>query len=557
MKNEVESKMKKVIALLLVIVMSVTVLAGCAAQQKETAEKSGESTATESGESTAAKSGTPTTNILEDGRTQVTGVSKANVQSLYPFGGPADDSNPWKWQAYEFLFIYNPTSGELESQIAKDYTVSEDGLEYEIEIYDYVYDSAGNHITAEDVVFCMQTAFETGNFTNLGMNNMESIEATGDYTVKMKFSSFIIGAFEFIMEYVPIVSQKAYEESGDEMATAPISTSPYKVTNFVSGSSVTMEKRDDYWQTDESLLCTYSQSNVDVINLQCIAEISQRKVALQSGTVDAAPLDTESAVALKGEGYREFVVNWPHIQYFQLSKDANSPFSDENFRKAVLCAIDRDGLIEAVYGEYAEKAVLGIKIAEDFDEAWLDETYPYEYDVEKAKEYLGASDYGEGTKIRIVFQSDDVRKKIAEILQAYLSQIGIIAEVVSEEPGIYADTQRTPANYDLTITQKYGLYSSKIYNSLFDVRNYSSGTTLMGLKDDNLQALIETACAAETNSVETANDVRNYVTEHALVGPLCWLAESYVVPADSVITELVYWDCGLPVYGACTYDWGK
>lgn len=543
-------KRRKMAALGLAVVLGLSTLAGCGASEKGNAEKEGGVTSQNNG-----KTSKSAVNVLDDGRTQITGIAKSNITTLYPFGGPADDSNSWKWQAFEFLFIYNRDKGELEPQIAKGYTASDDGLEYEIELYDYVYDAEGNHITAKDVVFCMQTAYDTGNLTNLGMNNMESVEAAGEYTVKMKFSSFVIGAFEFIMEYVPIVSQEAFEASKDEMATSIVSTSPYKVTDFVSGSSLTMEKRDDYWQTDQALLNTYSQANVDVIQLKCITEISQRKVALQSGDVDVAPLDTESASALKSEGYGEYVVDWPHIQYLQMSKDKHSPFADENFRKAVLCAIDRDGLIQAAYGDYAKKAVLGVDFASDYDEAWLKEEYPYEYNPEKAKEYLQASDYGEGTEITIVIQTDDTKKKMAEIIQAYLAEIGIAAKVEQQESALISDTQRTPANYDMIITQKYGLYTAKIYNSLFDRRNYTSGTTLMGLKDDELQKLVEAACGAKTHSLETVEKLYDYAMEHALAGPVCWLSESYVAPADSVIKELVTWDCGLPVYGACSYDW--
>lgn len=58
----------------------------------------------------------------------------------------------------------------------------------------------------------------------------------------------MVGAFEAILTNTFVVSQKAYEESKDQFATEIISTSPYKVTEFVSGSVLSFEKRDDYWQ---------------------------------------------------------------------------------------------------------------------------------------------------------------------------------------------------------------------------------------------------------------------------------------------------------------------
>lgn len=56
----------------------------------------------------------------------------------------------------------------------------------------------------------------------------------------------------------PIVTQAAYEASPDQMAVDPVTTSPYRVTSYQTGSKITMEYTGAYWQTDESLVRTTS-----------------------------------------------------------------------------------------------------------------------------------------------------------------------------------------------------------------------------------------------------------------------------------------------------------
>ena len=58
-------------------------------------------------------------------------------------------------------------------------------MTYLVTIFDYVYDSAGNHIMAADVAWSYNTAMAVGKMRPLG--DIESVTATGDYTVEFVF----------------------------------------------------------------------------------------------------------------------------------------------------------------------------------------------------------------------------------------------------------------------------------------------------------------------------------------------------------------------------------
>ena len=50
--------------------------------------------------------------------------------------------------------------------LMKDWKVSDDGYTYSIEIYDYIYDQDGNHMTADDIIWCLDMQANEANKTN-------------------------------------------------------------------------------------------------------------------------------------------------------------------------------------------------------------------------------------------------------------------------------------------------------------------------------------------------------------------------------------------------------
>ena len=59
-------------------------------------------------------------------------------------------------------------------------------LTYTVTLFDYIYDSAGNHITAADAAWSYQMAIDGGKMRPLGA--VASVAATGDYTVEFVFA---------------------------------------------------------------------------------------------------------------------------------------------------------------------------------------------------------------------------------------------------------------------------------------------------------------------------------------------------------------------------------
>ena len=65
--------------------------------------------------------------------------------------------------------------------LAKGYPEVDD-LHWQVELYDYIKDTDGNNITAQDVVFSINTLVDAGKA--LKYDKFESVKAIDDYTVE-------------------------------------------------------------------------------------------------------------------------------------------------------------------------------------------------------------------------------------------------------------------------------------------------------------------------------------------------------------------------------------
>ena len=268
-KNKVFRRMLKTA---LAVTLAGSMLVGCGGGG-DGSQKSAEGTATAVSE-------------REPGELRIGVVS--TVDSIAPFVSFGDVLTQVRFYMWEYLGVPDENK-ELTPQIAKSWTTNDNGYTYEVEIYDYVTDSAGNAITANDVAFSYETYKACGRSSDL--TNLESITVTGDYTLELKLTSNAIGVFDRVASGCPIVSQAAYESSGDEMAQDPIGTAAYIVSEFEPGASLTLTEREDYWQTDE-LRSPMSQTNLDKMTFKFINDASQCAIALETNDVDVSLFPT-------------------------------------------------------------------------------------------------------------------------------------------------------------------------------------------------------------------------------------------------------------------------
>lgn len=474
-------------------------------------------------------------------------------------------SGRWTVLAYTYEnLLYMGSDGQFYGILAKDWKKNEEestptNVVWDVEIYDYITDTDGNNITADDVVFSFRECLEngTGNQHTALTGSLVDIEKTGDYSVKIIVNSEAAGEVENMMQQVMIVSEKAYTESGDCMRSMPIATGPYKVDSWVTGSSLTLVKNEDYWQK-EDLRQECQMQNVDRIEYYFVAESSQIAIGLETGLYDVATslnYTNASRFMEGGEAAANFNVLEARDNYIQqmwVNRSEESPLNDLRIAQAVLYAIDAQGLINvAVEGRGEVCYCYGSDLNIGFQDKWKTDDY-YQYDVEKAKALLAEAGVKEGDlKLTILCDTDEVRVKTAQIIQAYLKEVGIDSEVTSFEQALWNTYQTDPTKFDLNISYNsaYG-YITRIWNQLNSTR-YAEHNMAM-VRDDQLDNLLITAAISQTDADIDA--AKQYMTENAYHYGL-FHKENYFISNKNKITDAKYNIRSNYIPGASTYVW--
>jgi ABC-type transport system substrate-binding protein/nitrate/nitrite transporter NarK len=396
--------------------------------------------------------------------------------SLNPFSGSGNGVNSTFPVIYEALADPQWNCGPIEGVIAKEWEKVGD-LTYHIKIHDYVYDSAGNHITADDVAWCYNMTKEAGAHRNL--RYLQRMDVVDEYTVELEITSDVLGIFEKVISDVKIVSKAAYEADSEEFASNPISTSPYKVVEFIPGSKIVLEKNDNYWQTDESLITNYQKANVDRIEFNIIKEESQMVVALETGTIDmVSGLSAKNAARFENDpDYNIFVElqNLSQVMFFNCHPD--NPFNSKELRQAVLYAIDIQGLIKgAADGQAIPCSTFGGNMFSDYNPEW-EKTKWYEYNIVKAQELLAEAGYQPGElTVRMVSNGNAIRKKIGQIMQGYLGAIGINVEIIDYEDALFNTYKYEPGEWDILLDNCGSSdYLVTLWRGKFDPRQFENG----------------------------------------------------------------------------------
>lgn len=478
-----------------------------------------------------------------------------------------EGSSSGRWNVlsytYETLLSLEP-DGSFGSMLAKSYKKLPEKstpthVVYEIELYDYIKDSAGNPITADDVVFSYEECLNngSGNQHTALTGNMDSIEKTGDYTVELACNKEAAGAVERMMSRVHVVSKKAYEESGDCMRTQPVGTGAYLVESWVTGSSLTLVKNEDYWQKEE-LWGDFQKQNADRIEYYFVTEAAQTAIGLETGSYDVVTTlnYTNAARFMEGgassEGFAVTQLRDSIIQQMWVNRSEDSPLHDLRIAQAVLYAIDVDALIQVVMEGHGEpEYCYGSDISIGYQEKWATEPY-YQYDPDKAKALLDEAGYKPGDfTLTILCDTDEVRSKTAQTIQLLLADVGIQSEVTSFEQALWNTYQTDTEKFDLNIS--YNTTSGHItalWNQL-NSQQYAEHN-MAGVRDDKLDSLLDQAAISQDPADIDA--AKQYMTEQAYHYSLFHKQANYVTNSN-VVREPVFDTRGNFVPTASVYTW--
>lgn len=470
--------------------------------------------------------------------------------NIGPFQGMSAGRIGILFTTYEFLV--SKVDGVRVNCLAKEITKVDD-LTYDVEIYDYIYDQAGNHLTASDVAWSYNTGIASGNLPKL--SSIASVEATGEYVARFTFSALAAGDLDALLMECPIVTQAAYEASPDQMATDPVSTTAYRVTEYVSGSKIIFENTGNYWQTDDSLVPRTSKHNIQTIEVDIIPDSAQLTNALKTKAIDVSvwlsATDVPDFKGVEGFTVSQMPENTTEMLIFNCAE--NSPFAgNKELRQAIAYAIDSEMLAMGAYdGDAVPVKTYGNTKYADYVEKWNEEEY-YEYDLAKAKELLAASG-ASNLNLKLMYVTGDQNAMMATIIQALLGELGINVELAGYDSQLFNQYKFDGADqWDLMLDEAASSTNlANVYKMIWDNGNYVHEGAVNYVVDETLQSLLIAASNEATHGDETMDAFHQYLKEQCygigLVQRLSNIAHTDTIKAMATCFR------GQVLPGACEY----
>ena len=293
----------------------------------------------------------------------------------------------------------------------------------------------GEPFTAEDVKYTFERLMDpkTASPGATHLKEVASIDVVDDYTVKLVTKRPFAPMLMSLTRYeTSILNRKAVEAAGADYGNkAAVGTGAFKFESWSRGDKMTLVRNDEYYQ---------GPAGVEKVVYRGIPEDATRLVELESGGIDLIPgnFPYQEFAAIEAEGkYQTYRVPAFSTLYMGLNTEIK-PLGDRLVRQAMNYAVDKQAIVDAVYFGLAAPARGPISpVIWGFNP---DQEPSYPYDPDKARELLKEGGYGDGFDMTIYSDNRTERRTAAELIQAYLSEVGINARIELMEWGALLST---------------------------------------------------------------------------------------------------------------------
>ncbi|MDR1271943.1 MAG: ABC transporter substrate-binding protein [Clostridiales Family XIII bacterium] len=325
---------------------------------------------------------------------------------------------------------------EVVPGLAESWAWDEASLTYDFRLREGLTFHDGEPLTAEDVVFTLETIMDEGNGSEIISNyeEIESVTAEGDLDVAIKLSAPSVA----MPDYLAIGILPKHLLEGENVAESaynqnPVGAGPYKLAEWDMGQSITMEKFDGFY---------LGAPKIEKIIFKIVEADDQRALQLKTGELDLAQVTPKDAEEFKDdEAFK--VYDMDTADYRGIMYNFNNPFwrGNPGLPAALSYAIDRDAVVSSVLLGQGQPAWSPLQKG-----AYVNEGIEkYDYDADKAKAAIEALGWtvgedgyyakgGEQLGFEIsVRPSDQVRVDMANIAAQNLQDVGVNAVVAINE----------------------------------------------------------------------------------------------------------------------------
>jgi peptide/nickel transport system substrate-binding protein len=410
------------------------------------------------------------------------GIGPAGAQTTFVFANQGEPvsldpaiitdgiSNRITRQIYQGLVRYKGATTEVIPALAEKWEVSKDGTVWTFTLRKGVKFHDGNPFDAAAVVWNFdrwrlskhpqhenQTkagqTFEyyEAQFGGFDENSLiTKVEAVNPATVRITLKApqgpFLANLAMFVFD---LVSPKAVEKWGTEFGKHPVGAGPFTFVEWKVGQEVILEPNKDYW--DKA-----NMPKIQRLVIRNIKDNSQRLAALKAGEIQGFEgLNPDDVKVVRADPNLQILLRPTNTTGYVAFNYKVKEFRDPRVRQAIAHAINKKGIVDALYGGTG-------MVATQFQPPPLwgynKELKDYAYNPEQAKSLLRDAGFGQGLK-EITWEDGKREplqfwympvsrpyfpnpKEIAEAIAADLAKAGITVQLQTTDWTVYLDKRK-------------------------------------------------------------------------------------------------------------------
>lgn len=421
--------------------------------------------------------------------------------------GAVIESNLINTILFDQLTRYSPDDLTPSPALAVGWEAEEGGLSWVFELRQGVQWSDGAPFGAHDVAFTFNDVVlnaDLGAQSASQFNTIDRVEVIDEHTVRFVLKRPFSALPYYLASFAGIIPQHVLGDAENPLQVAefnkgiPVTTGPFKVAEFVPGSFVRLEPNPLHWGGEPQLAGMI---------FRIIPDPNTQVAQALAGQLDVVTRLSPNVVAsIEGSGRLEVLRQSQNLFFFVAPNHDDERFADVRVKQALLMAIDRQALIDALLDGFGE--VASGPVAPMLGALFSDDVRTYPYDPEAAGALLDEAGWVRG--------ADGVRAKDGQrleffmptgqfgdlvpaslLVQQYWEDIGVIADVQIQEWNAYIQSVVLARDYEVTLAW-WSMPPTADVAPYFSCSAARSGNNIPNYCSEELDALMDAGRAALT-----------------------------------------------------------
>lgn len=400
-------------------------------------------------------------------------AQEADTSAILSLATNADPTlNPWTPGAviesnlintilFEQLTRYSPEDLAPSPALATSWTASDDGLAWTFELRQGVVWSDGEPFDAADVAFTFNDVVlnpELGAQSASQFSPIDQVVVVDDHTVRFELETPFSALPYYLASFAGILPEHVLGDEENPLDVAsfnkdmPVTTGPYQVDAFVPGSFVRLVPNASYWGGEPQLAG---------IVFRVIPDANTQVAQARAGELDILTRVSPNDVAgLESTGRLEVLRQSQNLFFFVAPNHDDERFDDVRLKRALLMAIDREAMIQALLDGFGEVATG--PVAPMLGALYHPDVRQYPYDPEAAGQLLDEAGWTmgpggvrekDGEPLALYMPTGQFRDLVPATLlvQQFWQDVGVDVDVDVMEWNAYIQDVVVARDYEVTL----------------------------------------------------------------------------------------------------------